>query len=254
MNRESLSNADWLRTVDRLGGAELLEEEAREFGAFQKARKVKCAVDHLRLVLAYCWSRYGLRWAAAWAAAMGLASLSNVAVLKRLRNSVEWLEQLVSRSLGAGAREAGLAAAKGRPVRLVDATSVAKAGRAARETCGRWRIHSVFDLASERFTAFEVTDESEVRSSIGLMLSPAKSAWANAPIRSPTGSRRCSTPVPILSCAPGGITRAGSTARETASISLHFSRSRAATGLSIDRSGSKVRQKPPSHCVWWRSA
>ena len=87
MNRESLSNADWVRTVDRLGGAELLEEEAREFGAFQKARKVKCAVDHLRLVLAYCWSRYGLRWAAAWAEAMGLASLSNVAVLKRLRNS-----------------------------------------------------------------------------------------------------------------------------------------------------------------------
>src|SRR6266436_2219274 len=161
MNRESLSNADWLRTVDRLGGAELLEEEAREFGAFQKARKVKCAVDHLRLVLAYCWSRYGLRWAAAWAEAMGLASLSNVAVLKRLRNSVEWLEQLVSRSLGAGAREAGLTAAKGRPVRLVDATSVAKAGRAAREKGGRWRIHSVFDLASERFTAFEVTDESE---------------------------------------------------------------------------------------------
>jgi len=161
MNRESLSNTDWLRTVHRLGGAELLEEEAREFGAFQKARKVKCAVDHLRLVLAYCWSQYGLRWAAAWAEAMGLASLSNVAVLKRLRNSVEWLEQLVSRSLGAGAREAGLAAAKGRPVRLVDATSVAKAGRAAREKGGRWRIHSVFDLASERFTAFEVTDESE---------------------------------------------------------------------------------------------
>jgi len=37
-----------------LGGAELLEEEAREFGAFQKARKIKCEVDQLRLVLAYC--------------------------------------------------------------------------------------------------------------------------------------------------------------------------------------------------------
>ena len=161
MNRESLSNPDWLRTVDRFGGAELLEEEAREFGAFQKARKIKCAVDQLRLVLAYCWSRCGLRWAAAWAEAMGLASLSNVAVLKRLRNSVDWLEHLVSRLLGAGGRGAGLAAAKGRPVRLVDATSVAKAGRAAREKGGRWRIHSVFDLASERFTAFDVTDESE---------------------------------------------------------------------------------------------
>ena len=54
-----------------------------------------------------------------------------------------------------------MAAAKGRPVRLVDATSVAKAGRDARKSGGRWRIHSVFDLASERFTAFELTDESE---------------------------------------------------------------------------------------------
>jgi len=157
MNRESLSNADWLRTLDRLGGAELLEEEAREFGAFQKARKVKCAVDQLRLVLAYCWSQYGLRWAVAWAEAIGLASLSNVALLKRLRNSVEWLERLVGRLVA----DAGVAAAKGRPVRLVDATSVAKAGRAARNSGGRWRIHSVFDLASERFTAFELTDESE---------------------------------------------------------------------------------------------
>ena len=161
MNRESLSNAEWLRTVDRLGGSKLLEKEAREFGAFQRAREVKCAVDQLRLVLAYCWGAWGLRLTAAWAEAMGLASLSNVALRKRLRNSVEWLEQLVCRSLDAGTRKAGLAAAKGRPVRLVDATSVAKAGRAARQSCGRWRIHSVFDLASERFTAFEVTDESE---------------------------------------------------------------------------------------------
>jgi len=161
MNRESLSNADWLRIVDRFGGAELLEEEAREFGAFQKARKIKSAVDQLRLVLAYCWSRYGLRLAVAWAEAIGLASLSNVALLKRLRHSVDWLECLVCRLIGGGAHEAGVAAAKGRPVRLVDATSVAKAGRAARESGGRWRIHSVFDLASERFTAFELTDESE---------------------------------------------------------------------------------------------
>ena len=53
MNRESLSNVDWLRTVDRLGGAEVLEEEARECGAFQRKRKIECAVDQLRLVLAY---------------------------------------------------------------------------------------------------------------------------------------------------------------------------------------------------------
>lgn len=161
MNRESLSNPDWLRTVDRLGGAELLEKEAREFGAFVRARKIKGALDQLRLVLAYCWSKQGLRSAAAWAEAMELASLSNVAVLKRLRNSTDWLERVVCRMIGTGARESGLAAAKDRPVRLVDATSVAKSGREARESGGRWRIHSVFDLACERFTVFDLTDESE---------------------------------------------------------------------------------------------
>src|SRR5579871_4344845 len=155
MTRESLSNTEWLRTVDRFGGAELLEQEARELGAFGRARRIKCALDQLRLVLAYCWGAGGLRLTAAWAEAVGLASLSNVALLKRLRNSVTWLERLVCRLLGAASREACMAAAKGRPVRLVDATTVAKAGR-DREGGGVWRIHSVFDLASERFTAFEL--------------------------------------------------------------------------------------------------
>lgn len=161
MMDESLSNAEWLRTVDRLGGADLLEREAREFGAFKRARKIECAVDQLRLVLSYCWGTRGLRLTAAWAEAMGLASLSNVALLKRLRNSADWLEQLVCRLLAAGAGGTCLAVAKGRPVRLVDATTVAKAGRDDREAGGVWRIHSAFDLASERFTAFELTDESE---------------------------------------------------------------------------------------------
>ncbi|MGH9809610.1 MAG: transposase, partial [Terriglobia bacterium] len=49
----------------------------------------------------------------------------------------------------------------GRPVRLVDATSLPKAGREDRDAGGRWRIHSVFDLASERFSAFALTDESK---------------------------------------------------------------------------------------------
>src|SRR5919106_417548 len=161
MTHESLSNAQWLRTIDRFGGAELLEREAREFGAFERARKIKCAVDQLRLVLAYCWGTRGLRLTAAWAEAIGLASLSNVALLKRLRNSADWLERLVCRLIGAGAHQTCVAAAKGRAVRLVDATSVAKAGRDARESGGRWRVHSVFDLATERFSAFELTDESE---------------------------------------------------------------------------------------------
>ena len=132
MDRELLSNADWLRIVDRLGGAELLEVEARESGAFQRARKIEFAVDHLRLVLAYCWSSCGLRWAVAWAEAMGLASLSNVALLKRLRNSVGWLERLVGR-LVADAREAGSVAPTFlKSARTEDAARRARAGRSVR--------------------------------------------------------------------------------------------------------------------------
>src|SRR5262245_17138096 len=159
MTHESIASNDWQRTVERLGGEALLENEAREFGAFERARKIRCALDHLRLVLAYCWGTRGLRLTAAWAEATGLASLSNVALLKRVRTSADWLEHMVARLVGA--RMANPAASKGRPVRLVDTTSVAKAGRDDNDNGGRWRVHSVFDLASERFTAFAVTDETE---------------------------------------------------------------------------------------------
>jgi hypothetical protein len=165
MTHQSLPNDEWLRTVERLGGAALLETEAREFGAFERARKVHCALDQLRLVLAYCCGMHGLRMTAAWAQAMGLASLSSVALFKRMRNSADWLERIVARLLGARAASSAASkagtASKGRPVRLVDTTSVGKAGRDDYQSGGRWRVHSVFDLAGERFSAFEVTDEHE---------------------------------------------------------------------------------------------
>jgi hypothetical protein len=49
-------------------------------------------------------------------------------------------------------------AAHGRLIRLVDATPVPQAGTLAREN-KLWRIHSAFDLPSERFGFFELTDE-----------------------------------------------------------------------------------------------
>src|SRR5919204_2204022 len=113
MTPEALSKSEWLHTVERFGGAALLEQEARELGAFERARRIKCAVDQLRLVLAYCWGTRGLRVTAAWAEAIGLASLSNVALLKRLQNSVDWLERLVGRLLGPPSHERCVDAAKG---------------------------------------------------------------------------------------------------------------------------------------------
>jgi hypothetical protein len=44
-------------------------------------------------------------------------------------------------------------------IRVIDATTVLKAGAAAKTKNGLWRIHSAFDLPSERFGHFELTDE-----------------------------------------------------------------------------------------------
>ena len=44
-------------------------------------------------------------------------------------------------------------------IRLIDATTVPKAGALAKTTNSLWRIHSAFDLPNERFGFFELTDE-----------------------------------------------------------------------------------------------
>ena len=108
----------WAQTVERLGGAERLETEGRSCGAFRRVREIKCAVDFLQIVLAFCLGAEGLRLTAAWAQALGIASLSNVALLKRVRKAVPWLELLVARQLsvlsqGRSPRPVTIAAAHG---------------------------------------------------------------------------------------------------------------------------------------------
>src|SRR5262245_40406265 len=93
-------------------------------------------------------ARGGRRLTAAWAEAMGLASLSNVALLKRLRNSVDWLECLVCRLLGRWGARGLPGCGQGPTGPACRATSVAKAGRGARESGGGWRLDSVFDLSA----------------------------------------------------------------------------------------------------------
>lgn len=155
MTRDSLIDQDWARVVERLGGAEALAGSARTTKAFLRPRVVQSASDLLRLVLAYCLGAEGLRLTAAWASAIGLADLSNVALLQRLRRCGDWLEVLVGQALG----RAAPAASRGRLVRLIDATAVAQAGAAAQRGNKVWRVHSAFDLPAERFGDFVLTDQ-----------------------------------------------------------------------------------------------
>ena len=157
MSRESLGNQDWLGIVQRLGGPAGLASSARETKAFSRARLVASPADLLRLILAYCLGQGGLRSTVTWATSIGLVNISNVALLYRLRRCGDWLAVLVGRALASEAP----GASRGRLIRLVDATSVPQAGRAAKRGNGLWRIHSAFDLPDERFGFFALTDQSE---------------------------------------------------------------------------------------------
>ena len=155
MTHESLINDDWGWTVERLGGAAKLMASARASGAFVRARAVRSAVDLLRLTLAYGLSHMGLRATAAWAGAMGVADLSDVALLGRFRNTGAWLSSLIAGLLASGRPQA----AEGRLIRILDATTVCKPGRAAKSSNSLWRIHSAFELPAERFGFLALTDE-----------------------------------------------------------------------------------------------
>ena len=154
---DSLLDTDWDDTVAVLGGAASLAASARESKAMQRSgRAIADATTLLRLVLAYCLGHNGLRLTAAWAAMVGLADISNVGLLKRLRRCEAWLQMLVGGRLAAAAP----GAACGRLIRVVDATTLPKASPEERRRNGVWRVHAAFDLPSERFGHFDVTDQS----------------------------------------------------------------------------------------------
>ena len=128
-----------------------LEGGARASGALRRRRAVRSAEVLLRLVLAYALSGWPLRLVAAWAGLTGLAALSDVALLYRLRGTRGWLGGLV-----AGLVADGRVAALGRPVRLrlVDATAVSRPGGTGTD----WRVHLSLNLAPLAIDGVEVTD------------------------------------------------------------------------------------------------
>ena len=158
MAYESLVTEGFEGVISRLGGRAHIEKSARETRAFLRARGIEDALVLLRLILAYCLGGKGLRLTAAWAASLGVADISNVALLYRLRQCGDWLSVLAGAALSAACPKA---AQDSRTVRIVDATAVPKAGQKAKVGNGLWRLHCAFDLPSERFSHFELTDESE---------------------------------------------------------------------------------------------
>jgi hypothetical protein len=107
---------------------------ARQTGALKGLRQDKSPENLLRVLLMHVGCGLSLRETATWAAECGLAALSDVAVLKRLRKSKEWLRRLCEVLL---AGQAAASPPDARSLRLVDSTLVREPG----PTGSLWRIH-----------------------------------------------------------------------------------------------------------------
>jgi hypothetical protein len=213
MNSDSLLIKDWSRIVSRLGGAASLANTARLCKAFLRPRGIRNAVDLLRIMLAYCLGERGLRATAAWAAAAGLADISNPAILYRLRHCGDWLTVLIGQLLTATTPTP----ARGRLIRLIDASTVAKPGPEAQKTNKLWRVHAAFDLPAERFGHFELTDEHGGEQMDRIPVVPGEIRIGDRAYLQPDRIR-CWTRAVMLSCGPAGAMRVGWMSRANRSI------------------------------------
>jgi len=130
-------------------------ELARETRAIRRARGITDPDVLLRVLLLHVASGLSLRSAAARASELGLAAMSDVALLKRLRTSEEWLRTLAARMFGQtrfGPRAEAFPS--GRRCRAFDATTVEEPGATGTD----WRVHFSLALPELRCDFYEVTD------------------------------------------------------------------------------------------------
>lgn len=146
-----LVGRDWADTVEWLPAD--LEELLEQTGALQRRRSVRTGEELVRLGLAYSLLDLSLRSTAAWWASIGLPSLSDVAVLKRLKSAAPFLEQVLNRMLTRAT--AGPSLPKlGLRIRLIDATALSEPGSEGTD----WRLHVTYDPVRAAIDRVEVTD------------------------------------------------------------------------------------------------
>ena len=146
---KAAANADWDLLLSFF--PDNWRELAAETGALKGLRKDRSAESLLRTLLIHLGCGHSLRETVLRARQAGLADLSDVALLKRLRKSREWLYALCVELF----REHGIAvsAAKGFQVRAFDATTVQEPGR----TGSLWRLHYSVNLPSLGCDFFKLT-------------------------------------------------------------------------------------------------
>jgi len=130
---------------------------ARETGAMQRARgEVRTPEALLQLLLLHVATGLSLKQSVARAQVQGLATISDVALLKRLRSSERWLRE-IDRRMFERSRFARISATpKGRRLRAIDATTVEEPGATGTD----WRVHYSISLPDMACDFYELTDAS----------------------------------------------------------------------------------------------
>ena len=146
---EGPTSEDWDLLVSFFPGN--WQDLAAETGALQGLRKDKSPEKLLRTLLIHLGCGHSLRETVVRARQASLADLSDVALLKRLRKSRDWLYALCVELF----REHGIAVCSdgGFQVRVFDATTVQEPGR----TGSLWRLHYSVRLPSLGCDFFKLT-------------------------------------------------------------------------------------------------
>lgn len=127
------------------------EKQAKNLGALKRQRKFKSASDLLRLLLIHLADGCSMRETTTRAKQGGLTSISDVALLKRLRASTEWLRWMTIKMLHhRGFLFASPEYLSDYKIKTVDATVISEPGSTGTD----WRLHysmKLFTLQCDQF-------------------------------------------------------------------------------------------------------
>ncbi|HEY0143696.1 MAG TPA: transposase [Thermoanaerobaculia bacterium] len=140
----------WPYLLALLGGEGKVNELAYRTGAFVRRREVHSPADLLQMLMIWAVAGRSLRETVALASEAGLAELSDVALLKRLKRAGPWFGAM----LGVMLTERRTVLPEGVRIRVIDATAIARIGHRGTDL----RVHLGMDLGLNCIDAIEVTD------------------------------------------------------------------------------------------------
>lgn len=134
------------------------EQKARELGALKRMRKFTNAEQLLRVLLIHLADGCSLRETAVRAKYGGVAVISDVALLKRLKASGEWLRWMAAQTMTNWVdKQPSLVFGNNLKIRVIDGTTVEEPG----STGSTWRIHYSICLPSLQCDEVYVTSPKE---------------------------------------------------------------------------------------------